>query len=67
MHAEIARLTAAGLFAQEEINTTCCFANQDKAWVTGPGGEKWEVYTVLADSDTFGSSTEQLDQPRCTT
>ena len=21
--------------------------------VTGPGGERWEVYTVLADSETF--------------
>jgi lactoylglutathione lyase len=24
--------------------------------VTGPAGEKWEVYTVLADSETFGTS-----------
>jgi len=22
---------------------------QDKVWVSGPGGEPWEVYTVLAD------------------
>ena len=28
--------------------------------VTGPGGEKWEVYTVLADSDTFGTMPESL-------
>jgi predicted enzyme related to lactoylglutathione lyase len=54
VHAEITRLTEAGLLTEEEIDTTCCFANQDKAWVTGPGGEKWEVYTILADSDTFG-------------
>jgi lactoylglutathione lyase len=26
--------------------------------VTGPAGEKWEVYTVLADSDTFGTSPQ---------
>lgn len=54
VHDEIARLTDAGLFTDEEIGTTCCFATQDKVWVTGPGGERWEVYTVLADSDTFG-------------
>ena len=24
--------------------------------MTGPAGEKWEVYTVLADSETFGNS-----------
>jgi catechol 2,3-dioxygenase-like lactoylglutathione lyase family enzyme len=56
VHAEIARLTEADLFTDEELGTTCCFATQDKVWVTGPGGERWEVYTVLADSDTFGAA-----------
>ena len=56
VHAEITRLADADLFTEEEIGTTCCFATQDKVWVTGPGGEKWEVYTVLADADTFGSA-----------
>lgn len=55
VHREIARLAGAGLFTEEEINTTCCFATQDKVWVSGPAGERWEVYTVLADSDTFGA------------
>lgn len=54
VHAEIARLSDAGMFAEEEIGTTCCFATQDKVWVTGPGGERWEVYTVLADAESFG-------------
>jgi catechol 2,3-dioxygenase-like lactoylglutathione lyase family enzyme len=58
VHAEIARLTAEGLFTEEEIGTTCCFATQDKVWVTGPAGEKWEVYTVLAASDTFGAKSD---------
>lgn len=53
VHDEIARLAGAGLFTEEELNSTCCFAKQDKVWVTGPGGERWEVYTVLADSETF--------------
>jgi catechol 2,3-dioxygenase-like lactoylglutathione lyase family enzyme len=59
VHTEIARLTDEGLFTEEELNTTCCFAAQDKVWVTGPGGERWEVYTVLADSDTFGSNADE--------
>lgn len=67
VNAEISRLTDAGLFTDEEINTTCCFATQDKAWVTGPGGERWEVYTVLADSDTFGANTEQPAHTCCAT
>jgi predicted enzyme related to lactoylglutathione lyase len=60
VHAEIARLTGEDMFTQEEIGTTCCFAKQDKVWVTGPAGEKWEVYAVLADSETFGTSPDRL-------
>jgi lactoylglutathione lyase len=56
VHAEIARLSGEGMFTEEEIGSTCCFAKQDKVWVTGPTGEKWEVYTVLADADTFGAT-----------
>ncbi|SOX56507.1 glyoxalase [Mycobacterium ahvazicum] len=59
VHAEIGRLTNEGLFTEEELNSTCCFAAQDKVWVTGPDGERWEVYTVLADSDTFGPGTDE--------
>jgi catechol 2,3-dioxygenase-like lactoylglutathione lyase family enzyme len=61
VHDEIARLTDEGMFTEEEIGTTCCFATQDKVWVTGPAGEKWEVYTVLADSEAFGSSPQRDD------
>jgi catechol 2,3-dioxygenase-like lactoylglutathione lyase family enzyme len=45
------RLSDAGLATRTEDATTCCYAVQDKVWVTGPGGERWEVYTVLADVD----------------
>nr|WP_090277893.1 ArsI/CadI family heavy metal resistance metalloenzyme [Mycolicibacterium komanii]CRL73051.1 Glyoxalase/Bleomycin resistance protein/Dioxygenase superfamily protein [Mycolicibacterium komanii] len=62
VHAEIARLSGEGLVTDEEIGTTCCFAEQDKVWVTGPAGEKWEVYTVLADSETFGVSPRRPDE-----
>ncbi len=56
VHGEIARLAGEGLFTEEQMNTTCCFATQDKVWVGAPDGERWEVYTVLADSDTFGEA-----------
>lgn len=52
VHEEIARLGEAGLFTEEEMGTTCCFATQDKVWVTGPGQERWEVYTKLADTES---------------
>ena len=44
------RLAEAGLATRVEDNTTCCYAVQDKVWVTGPGKEPWEVYTVKADA-----------------
>ena len=52
--AEQARLARAGLAATDKRATTCCYATQDKFWVQGaPGGESWEIYTVLEDSSTF--------------
>jgi catechol 2,3-dioxygenase-like lactoylglutathione lyase family enzyme len=44
------RLAAAGLVPQVQAATTCCYAVQDKAWVSDPDGAPWEVYTVLADA-----------------
>jgi catechol 2,3-dioxygenase-like lactoylglutathione lyase family enzyme len=44
------RLADEGLQTASEENTTCCYAVQDKVWVTGPGGEPWEVYVVKADA-----------------
>jgi catechol 2,3-dioxygenase-like lactoylglutathione lyase family enzyme len=61
VHSEIARLAGEGLFTEEEMDTTCCFATQDKVWVSGPAGEKWEVYTVLADSENFSANRETAD------
>jgi catechol 2,3-dioxygenase-like lactoylglutathione lyase family enzyme len=54
VEAERARLADAGLTPAEQGETTCCYARQDKFWVQGaPDGEFWEIYTVLADSQTF--------------
>src|SRR3954470_5375726 len=49
--AEQDRLAEAGLASGDERATVCCYARQDKFWVQGtPNGERWEIYTVLADS-----------------
>ena len=47
------RLKDAGLATFEENDTSCCYALQDKVWVTGPGKEPWEVYVVKADAATL--------------
>ncbi len=54
---EQTRLAEAGLASIDERGSTCCYAKQDKFWVEGaPNGERWEVYTVLADSDVFSAA-----------
>jgi lactoylglutathione lyase len=53
------RLSTEGLMPVDESGT-CCFAKQDKVWVDGPDGA-WEIYTVLEDSDTFGTSSIHAD------
>src|SRR6476659_11329602 len=59
--AEQSRLAAHGLATIDERSTTCCYAKQDKFWVEGtPNGERWEVYTVLADSATFSVVAEAV-------
>ena len=58
----IDRLNALGMPTRTELDTTCCYARQDKVWVQGPGQEPWEVYTVKADSATFSAPTAATPQ-----
>ena len=55
--------------AQEGVDVaegsgTCCFAEQDKVWVDAPDGA-WEIYAVLADSDTFGKTPAEIATGCC--
>ena len=54
--AATARLAGEGFATDIEEQTTCCYAVQDKVWVDGPDGARWEVYTVLADADAANDS-----------
>jgi len=40
----------AGLVTREEMQTSCCYAVQDKSWVRDPDGNEWEVFVVLEDN-----------------
>ena len=51
-----ARLAGEGLETATEENVSCCYARQDKVWVSDPDGAPWEIYTVLGDADTMGPS-----------
>jgi catechol 2,3-dioxygenase-like lactoylglutathione lyase family enzyme len=44
------RWTDAGLLTRDEMQTNCCYATQDKSWVSDPDGNQWEVFVVLEDN-----------------
>jgi catechol 2,3-dioxygenase-like lactoylglutathione lyase family enzyme len=50
------RLEKSGYQTADEMGTTCCYAVQDKIWVTDPNGYRWEVYVFHGDAEQFGSS-----------
>ncbi len=56
-----ARLAGEGLATATEENVTCCYAVQDKVWVDDPDGAPWEIYAVLADSDTPNGELRSVD------
>lgn len=43
------RWEEAGLTTRDEMQTSCCYAIQDKTWVSDPDGNQWEVFVVLQD------------------
>jgi len=44
------RWADAGLVTRDEMKTDCCYATQDKTWVSDPDGNSWEAFVVLRDN-----------------
>jgi catechol 2,3-dioxygenase-like lactoylglutathione lyase family enzyme len=44
------RWAEVGLTTRDEMQTSCCYAVQDKTWVHDPDGNEWEVFVVLQDN-----------------
>ncbi|MHB2029067.1 MAG: ArsI/CadI family heavy metal resistance metalloenzyme [Acidimicrobiales bacterium] len=49
-------LAGEGFAVEVEEATTCCYALQNKVWVEGPDGTRWETYTVLRDVPVSAST-----------
>jgi catechol 2,3-dioxygenase-like lactoylglutathione lyase family enzyme len=56
------RWESEGLRPRDEMQTSCCYALQDKAWVRDPDGNEWEVFAVLADVEQSNNSCCQGQQ-----
>lgn len=50
------------LVSREEIGTNCCYARQDKFWVSDPDQVQWEVYYFHADAE-FNDPHYELSKP----
>ncbi|WP_307290891.1 ArsI/CadI family heavy metal resistance metalloenzyme [Bacillus sp. SORGH_AS_0510] len=51
------RLEGLGFFAREEMDVTCCYATQDKFWVTDPDGNEWEFFYTKGDVESMVSES----------
>ncbi len=51
----IARFKSAEVETVVEEEVACCYAVQNKVWVTDPDGHRWEVFVVLDESDQYAS------------
>ena len=40
----------------EESNTTCCYAQSEKSWITDPSGIAWETFLTHGESTVYGTS-----------
>jgi predicted enzyme related to lactoylglutathione lyase len=60
------RLVAAGLAAFDEMDTTCCYARQDKIWVRDPDGTPWEVFATHGDTEQAGAGGLAMAQAAAT-
>jgi len=72
------RLEELGFDLREERDTDCCYALQDKVWITDPDGRAWEVFVVKvgdtrpdlqaplqASAEGAASSGSEPAQPCC--
>lgn len=58
VNAATSRFVDRGLTTFEEQGVECCYARQDKVFVTDPDRLEWEFYTVLADAPAMEKRTE---------
>ncbi len=69
VQAAIHRFAQAGLDLFEEKNTDCCYAIQDKVWVSDPDGNRWEIFVVKVgdtapDKNIHTTNGEMTTEPQ---
>ncbi|MDN4072175.1 ArsI/CadI family heavy metal resistance metalloenzyme [Fictibacillus terranigra] len=58
------RLEKLGFFAREEMDVSCCYATQDKFWVTDPNGNEWEFFYTKSDVESMQTEDSACCAPQ---
>lgn len=59
------RLKKADLGIYGEGETTCCYAESEKAWVKDPSGIAWETYHTMNDVEIFSEKKPSPTASAC--
>jgi catechol 2,3-dioxygenase-like lactoylglutathione lyase family enzyme len=59
------RLKKADLKLFDEGESTCCYAESNKAWVEDPSGIAWEAYQTMADAEVFSEKAKPTSESSC--
>lgn len=59
------RLKKADLGVYGEGETTCCYAESEKAWVKDPSGIAWETYHTMNDAEVFSEKPKPASASTC--
>ena len=59
------RLKSANLGVFDEGETTCCYAQSNKAWTLDPSGLAWETYRNMGDAQVYHEEKAALSKSEC--
>lgn len=65
VHQKLEASKAAQLPIREEMGVSCCYAVQDKFWVSDPDGYQWEVYYFHQDAEFNDPHYETAEEGAC--
>ncbi len=55
------RLKNADVGIYDEGETTCCYAESNKAWAKDPSGLAWETYQNMGDVEVYSTKVDATD------
>jgi catechol 2,3-dioxygenase-like lactoylglutathione lyase family enzyme len=64
LRAMAGRLKSAGQDTSDQEDTTCCYSQSNKSWVTDPSGLRWETFFTFGEATVYGEDEPPAAQPK---